>query len=53
VKEVNSALAETPELINSEPHGKAWMMKVALSQPPAGDLLTAEQYDAYLKEEEG
>ena len=52
VKEVNTALAETPELINQEPHGKAWMIKVALSAPaPLDSLLTAEQYEAFLLEE--
>ena len=52
VKEVNTALAETPELINQEPHGKAWMIKVALSAPaPLDSLLTAEQYEEFLREE--
>lgn len=52
VKEVNTALAETPEWINQDPHGKAWMIKVALSAPPPLDqLLTAVQYEQYLKEE--
>ena len=52
VKEVNAALAETPELINQDPHGKAWMIKVALSAPaPINELLTADQYEAFLREE--
>jgi glycine cleavage system H protein len=52
VKEVNAALAETPELINQDPHGKAWMIKVALSSPaPVNELLTADQYEAFLREE--
>jgi glycine cleavage system H protein len=52
VKEVNDALTEAPELINQDPHGKAWMIKVSLSGPaPLDTLLTAEQYDAYLREE--
>jgi glycine cleavage system H protein len=52
VKEVNPALAETPELINHDPHGKAWMIKVSLSAPaPVNQLLTAEQYEAFLREE--
>ena len=52
VKEVNAALAETPELINQDPHGKAWMIKVALSAPaPMNQLLTADQYEAFLREE--
>ncbi len=52
VKEVNTALAETPEWINQDPHGKAWMMKVSLSAPaPLNRLMTAEQYEEYLRKE--
>ncbi|MBI2817315.1 MAG: glycine cleavage system protein GcvH [Acidobacteria bacterium] len=53
VTEVNTALNETPEWINQDPHGKAWMFKVALSAPLWDELLSAEQYEAYLREEEG
>ena len=52
VSEVNTALADTPEWINQEPHGKAWMIRVKLSAPPAADqLLNASQYEQYVKEE--
>ncbi|MBI4464116.1 MAG: glycine cleavage system protein GcvH [Acidobacteria bacterium] len=52
VKEVNVALLETPEWINQDPHGKAWMIKVALTEPALMDrLLTAEQYEEYLRQE--
>ena len=52
VVEVNSALADSPQWINEEPHGKAWMIKVKLSSPaPPDQLLTAEQYDQYVREE--
>lgn len=52
VTEVNGALAESPEWINQDPHGKAWMIKVALSAPvPLDKLLTAEQYEEYLRQE--
>ncbi len=52
VKEVNTALAETPEWINQDPHGKAWMMKVSLSAPaPLDRLMTAGQYEEYLRKE--
>src|SRR5579883_3047231 len=27
VQEVNTALSETPEWVNQDPHGKAWMIK--------------------------
>jgi glycine cleavage system H protein len=51
VKETNAALGETPEWINQDPHGKAWMIRVSLSAPVPADLLTAAQYQEYLKEE--
>jgi len=52
VTEANTALADTPEWINQDPHGKAWMIKVKLSSPaPAGQLLSAEQYEQYVREE--
>ncbi|MBI2820131.1 MAG: glycine cleavage system protein GcvH [Acidobacteria bacterium] len=52
VLEVNTALADTPEWINQDPHGKAWMIKVTLSSPvPAEQLMSAEQYEQYVREE--
>jgi glycine cleavage system H protein len=52
VTEVNSALVEKPEWINQDPHGKAWMIRVALSAPPPLDkLFTAEQYEEYVRQE--
>jgi glycine cleavage system H protein len=54
VAEANAALADTPELINQDPHGKAWMLKVTLAGANASDqLMTAEQYETYLQEESG
>ena len=52
VSEINTALADTPEWINQDPHGKAWMIKVKLSSPvPVEQLLSAEQYEQYVREE--
>ena len=52
VTEVNAALEKSPEWINQEPHGKAWMIKVNLSMPgPFDQLLTAEQYEEYVRQE--
>jgi glycine cleavage system H protein len=51
VQEVNAALADAPELINQDPHGKAWMIQVALTGPLPGNLMTAEQYDEYVRQE--
>jgi glycine cleavage system H protein len=49
VKAVNSALAEKPEKVNSDPHA-SWMIEVTLAS--AGDLdalMTAEQYTELVK----
>ena len=52
VTEVNSGLTEAPEWINQDPHGKAWMIRVSLSVPPALEkLFTAEQYEEYVRQE--
>ncbi len=54
VLEINERLKDNPELVNSEPHGAGWMIKVRLSDPSElAALLTAEQYEEYVKEESG
>lgn len=47
VQEVNSALAATPELVNSSPYGDGWLIRVKCTDArlPAG-LLDAAAYDA-------
>lgn len=48
VIEVNEALANAPESINSDPFGAAWMLKVELSDPAEVDaLMDAEAYAAH------
>ena len=49
VVEVNPALEETPELVNSEPFGGGWMIRVKLGDPSQLDeLLSAEAYTALI-----
>lgn len=43
--EVNSALVETPELVNEDPTGAAWFFKMKLANPASMDALMDE--DAY------
>ena len=46
VVEVNGPLADTPEVINQDPYGRAWMMVVKLDDPSQMEgLMTAEQYE--------
>ena len=49
VTEVNAALANEPELVNREPYGAGWMLKVKVSKlAEISDLMDAAQYDAYI-----
>ena len=49
VIEANGELQNTPEKINSDPHGAAWLVKIRLSKPDEiKKLLTAEAYEAYV-----
>lgn len=48
VTEVNDALADSPEKVNTEPYDAAWMVKVELSNPAdLNDLMDADAYKAY------
>jgi glycine cleavage system H protein len=54
VVEVNEELASRPELVNSDPFGDGWMMKVKLSAPEELDaLMSAEEYEEYVEKESG
>ncbi len=49
VAEVNSALEEEPELVNDDPHGDGWLVKLRMSaKSQLDDLMNAEQYEEYL-----
>lgn len=48
VLEVNEELANSPELINTDPFGAAWMIKVELNDPSEADsLMDAQAYAAF------
>jgi len=49
VVEVNGSLAESPEILNKDPYGSGWLVKIKLSEPgEAGKLLTAAEYQAFV-----
>jgi len=49
VTTTNDALGGSPELVNSDPYGDGWMIRVRLSQPGEVDeLLDAPAYDALI-----
>jgi len=52
VVEVNEDLAESPELINEDPHTAGWMLIVKMDEPSElDDLMTAEQYEEFVESE--
>lgn len=49
IKEFNSALEDTPELVNDDPYGEGWMIKVEFEgEPNTSKLLDAEGYKAII-----
>jgi glycine cleavage system H protein len=50
---INEALPDTPEKVNSDPYGEAWMVKVEISDPAELDkLLDAAGYEKHVQEHE-
>lgn len=49
ILELNSALEGNPELVNSDPYGEGWMVKIKVSDAGELDqLLKAEEYSSLL-----
>ena len=49
---VNEAVSERPELINEDPYGEGWLVRVRLSDPSeTGELMDAAAYRQMLTEE--
>jgi len=47
---VNGALGDGAEVINDDPYGQGWLVKVKLSDPSETDsLMSAEQYEATIR----
>jgi glycine cleavage system H protein len=45
VTEVNAELSKTPEIVNKDPYGKGWMVKIRLSDPAEiGALMDSASY---------
>jgi glycine cleavage system H protein len=53
VTEANAALSSAPEIINTDPHGAAWLIKIKLSNPSeVSGLMDAAAYQAFISEKE-
>lgn len=50
VVEVNEALADNPELVNKDPYGEGWMIRIKMdNDAEAGELLTAADYQKMIE----
>ena len=50
VVKVNPALEETPELVNSQPFGEGWMVRIKMSDPAQlEDLIPADDYRSMIE----
>ena len=53
VTDVNDALTDSPESLNEDPHGEAWLIRITLTDASEVDsLLTADEYKAFIATEE-
>jgi glycine cleavage system H protein len=49
ILELNPALEESPDVVNKDPYGKGWMVKIRITNPSeTSSLLTPDQYKAIL-----
>jgi glycine cleavage system H protein len=47
ITEVNPAIESSPEIVNKDPYGEGWMIKIRMTDPSeTSGLLTAEAYKA-------
>lgn len=48
---VNEELMDQPEVVNEDPYGEAWMIKIKIANPEElDDLMDADAYRSYLEE---
>lgn len=52
VLEINDDLPDNPEILNEDPYGDGWIIKIEMSDPDEiEDLLSSEEYEEYVAEE--
>ena len=50
ILEINAALNDDPSVVNTDPHGAGWMIKIELSNPSELDgLMDATAYQEFIK----
>ena len=52
---INEKLAEKPELVNTDPYGDGWMVRIKVADASEIDelLMSAEEYDEFVETEAG
>jgi len=54
VVEVNELLRDKPELVNTDPYGDGWMIRIKLTDlTEVDELMSAEEYEEYIETESG
>ena len=54
VAEINTGLENSPELINEDPYGEGWLIRVHVEDPDQVEsLMTPEEYEDYISDLEG
>ncbi len=49
ILEINELLEDEPELVNQDPFGKAWFVRISIADPSElDDLMDAEAYEAFV-----
>ena len=49
ILEVNPAIEDSPDVINKDPYGEGWMVKIRITNPTEiGSLLTGDKYSLLL-----
>jgi len=50
VLEINPVLESSPELVNKDPYGEGWLIKISIANPAElAGLLSADEYQAMLE----
>ncbi len=50
ILEINEVLEDSPELVNQDPYGEAWLVRITITDPAElDDLMDMEAYKAYIE----
>ena len=52
ITEINEGIGNDPESLNQDPYGKAWLIKIRMTDPTqTADLMSNDEYDEYTASE--